>query len=246
MSKSESRAMELLRECRKELSGFNAIHGACRKDELVTEIARFCSLAAEQPQAAQERPMAQITQRLNSVARELTALDRCFDLPVGTYLYAAPVAQQEPAQPIARAIEAALTAGYTPQEILDENSPTRDEIRNAAPVARDRNMEGAEELVTAIIMDLPMWPNKWGQDVAAAAFFLTDRGSRPKWFEATRAQETPEPVAQPQEIRLALAIAHQVRLLYQVCSDPAAAQILDAADREVAAQPSQGSKRSET
>jgi len=42
--------------------------------------------------------------------------------------------------------------------------------------------------------------------------------------------------AERPEIRRALAIAHQVNLFYQVCSSATAAQILDAADREIAAQ----------
>lgn len=31
-------------------------------------------------------------------------------------------------------------------------------------------MQGAEEFVTALITDKAIWPNGWGQDVAAAAF----------------------------------------------------------------------------
>ncbi|MFB1487757.1 MULTISPECIES: hypothetical protein [unclassified Thiocapsa] len=42
----------------------------------------------------------------------------------------------------------------------------------------DRNMEGAEDLVYAILMGLPLWPNSWGQDVAAAAWLLTDEGTK--------------------------------------------------------------------
>ncbi|NCA72767.1 MAG: hypothetical protein EOM91_22475 [Sphingobacteriia bacterium] len=42
----------------------------------------------------------------------------------------------------------------------------------------DRNMEGAEDLVHAILMGLPLWPNCWGQGVAAAAWLLTDEGTR--------------------------------------------------------------------
>lgn len=42
----------------------------------------------------------------------------------------------------------------------------------------DRNMEGAEDLVQAILMGLPLWPNSWGQDVAAAAWLLTDEGTQ--------------------------------------------------------------------
>lgn len=51
------------------------------------------------------------------------------------------------------------------------------------PVAQpDRNMTGAEELVRAILFGSPMWPNEWGQDVAAAAFFLTAKGTRATWI----------------------------------------------------------------
>ena len=48
-----------------------------------------------------------------------------------------------------------------------------------APV-RDRNKDGAEEFIDALIFNNPIWPNNWGQDVAAAAFFLTDSGTRAK------------------------------------------------------------------
>lgn len=41
-----------------------------------------------------------------------------------------------------------------------------------------RNMEGAEDLVYAILMGLPLWPNSWGQDVAAAAWLLTEEGTQ--------------------------------------------------------------------
>lgn len=44
--------------------------------------------------------------------------------------------------------------------------------------APDRNMVGATEFITALIFNQPIWPNSWGQDVAAAAFFLTDGGKR--------------------------------------------------------------------
>jgi hypothetical protein len=49
---------------------------------------------------------------------------------------------------------------------------------SAAPAEPNRNMEGAENFVRAIMLNQPIWPNKWGQDVAAAAFFLTDNGTR--------------------------------------------------------------------
>jgi hypothetical protein len=42
----------------------------------------------------------------------------------------------------------------------------------------DRNMEGAEDLVYAVLMGLPLWPNCWGQDVAAAAWLLTEQGTK--------------------------------------------------------------------
>jgi hypothetical protein len=51
------------------------------------------------------------------------------------------------------------------------------------PTARDRNFDGAEEFVTAIISGQPIWPNSWGQDVALAAFTLTNYGRRPTFQE---------------------------------------------------------------
>lgn len=42
----------------------------------------------------------------------------------------------------------------------------------------DRNMEGVDEFIRAVLMNQPIWPNTWGQDVAAAAFFLTNKGQR--------------------------------------------------------------------
>lgn len=43
---------------------------------------------------------------------------------------------------------------------------------------RGRNMEGAEDLIHAVLMGLPLWPNHWGHDVATAAWVLTDGGTR--------------------------------------------------------------------
>lgn len=34
------------------------------------------------------------------------------------------------------------------------------------------NMEGAKEFIHALILNKPIWPNLYGQDVAAAAFFI--------------------------------------------------------------------------
>lgn len=42
----------------------------------------------------------------------------------------------------------------------------------------DRNMDGAEDFISALIFNQPIWPNSWCQDVAAAAFMLTDGGTR--------------------------------------------------------------------
>lgn len=56
-------------------------------------------------------------------------------------------------------------------------------LLNATPpaaVPADRNMEGVQEFITAILTGQPIWPNSWGQDVAAAAFFLTDGGKQPR------------------------------------------------------------------
>jgi hypothetical protein len=44
------------------------------------------------------------------------------------------------------------------------------------PTRHDPNLHGAEDLVYAILLGLPLWPNAWGQDVAAAAWVLTDGG----------------------------------------------------------------------
>lgn len=38
---------------------------------------------------------------------------------------------------------------------------------------RDRNMDGAEEFVRALMLNQPIWPNPWGQDVAAAAYAVS-------------------------------------------------------------------------
>lgn len=44
--------------------------------------------------------------------------------------------------------------------------------------APDRNMAGAAEFVNAIITGQPIWPNKWGQDVALAAFTINRERTR--------------------------------------------------------------------
>jgi hypothetical protein len=54
-------------------------------------------------------------------------------------------------------------------------APLRARGRGSDP---DRNMQGAEDLVYAVLMGLPLWPNSWGQDVAAAAWLLTDAGTK--------------------------------------------------------------------
>jgi hypothetical protein len=45
------------------------------------------------------------------------------------------------------------------------------------PTWQDPSLHGAEDLVHAILLGLPLWPNPWGQDVAAAAWILTDGGA---------------------------------------------------------------------
>jgi hypothetical protein len=45
------------------------------------------------------------------------------------------------------------------------------------PTRHDPSLHGAEDLVHAILLGLPLWPNTWGQDVAAAAWVLTDGGA---------------------------------------------------------------------
>lgn len=42
----------------------------------------------------------------------------------------------------------------------------------------DRNLAGSDEFIYALLLNQPIWPNSWGQNVAAAAFFLTDGGRR--------------------------------------------------------------------
>ena len=47
--------------------------------------------------------------------------------------------------------------------------------------AHDRNMDGAREFIDAILTSQQIWPNSWGQDVAAAAYFITrERNDRPQ------------------------------------------------------------------
>lgn len=36
----------------------------------------------------------------------------------------------------------------------------------------DGNLDGVEEFISAVITNQPIWPNKWGQDVAYVAFRL--------------------------------------------------------------------------
>ncbi|RYE43926.1 MAG: hypothetical protein EOP24_26105 [Hyphomicrobiales bacterium] len=59
---------------------------------------------------------------------------------------------------------------------LASTPPPISASKEAAPAGK--NMEGAQEFITALIFNQPIWPNKWGQDVAAAAFLLTDNGTR--------------------------------------------------------------------
>ena len=58
----------------------------------------------------------------------------------------------------------------------------------------DRNMDGAEEFIKSLILNNPIWPNSWGQDVAAAAFMLTDCGTRStaKVIEDSKKEKTDE------------------------------------------------------
>ncbi len=54
-----------------------------------------------------------------------------------------------------------------------------DEIYRAGQSSsQDRNMDGAEEFIGALLINGPIWPNSWGQNVAAAAWILTGGGQR--------------------------------------------------------------------
>lgn len=69
-----------------------------------------------------------------------------------------------------------------------------------------------------------------------------------EWFdrfqraEAERDEARAALAACKQDGRTNAEIAHQVRLLYQVCSSPAAAQILDAADRAMQSHKAEGTQ----
>jgi hypothetical protein len=58
------------------------------------------------------------------------------------------------------ALEQALDAAHVPES---SNRP-------------ERGMEGSEDLIRAVLMGLPLWPNDWGKEVAAAAWVLTEGG----------------------------------------------------------------------
>lgn len=51
-------------------------------------------------------------------------------------------------------------------------SPKNPSEQPAPAEAPDRNMEGAREFINAILFGGSIWPNPWGQDVAAAAYFI--------------------------------------------------------------------------
>ena len=65
----------------------------------------------------------------------------------------------------------------TDQQPPQDQQATTDTGGGVGPL--DPNMAGACELIQAILCNQPIWPNPWGQDVAAAAFLLTENGSRP-------------------------------------------------------------------
>lgn len=66
------------------------------------------------------------------------------------------------------------------------------------PAQADRNMEGADEFVRSLLINGPLWPNAWGQDVAAAAFALTDHGRRTTaWPAIAVMPELPETATLP-------------------------------------------------
>lgn len=69
------------------------------------------------------------------------------------------------------------------------------QARAAQAEQHDRNMDGAREFINAILMGGKLWPNPWGQDVAAAAFFITDGGKSATLHEALQA--TPKAQAEP-------------------------------------------------
>jgi len=51
----------------------------------------------------------------------------------------------------------------------------------------DRNAEGLSELVGALAMNQPIWPNPWGQDTAFVAFYI--KGLREKEEAERKARE---------------------------------------------------------
>jgi hypothetical protein len=67
---------------------------------------------------------------------------------------------------LARAVSGAVEEMLAPLR-ADGHTPSR----------HDPSLQGAEDLVHAILLGLPLWPNAWGQDVAAAAWVLTDGGA---------------------------------------------------------------------
>lgn len=87
-----------------------------------------------------------------------------------------------------------LSASYTADQMRAYALADR-QARAAQAEQHDRNMDGAREFINAILMGGKLWPNHWGQDVAAAAFFITDGGKSATLHEALQA--TPKAQAEP-------------------------------------------------
>jgi len=89
-------------------------------------------------------------------------------------------------------LESAIAATEFKAKLFRDAAEYIRELEAAAPQQQDRNLEGVAEFLMAIIYNKPIWPNSWGQDVAMAAFALTDNGTRATYKPA---QQQGEPVA---------------------------------------------------
>lgn len=104
--------------------------------------------------------------------RQLRARQRLNDLRKAfTVITSNQVDRTEPRIRLANALRAALEQAI--------ESARADDTR-ARP---ELSMDGAEDLIRAVLMGLPLWPNDWGQEVAAAAWVLTE-GGRSQCFRA--------------------------------------------------------------
>ena len=73
---------------------------------------------------------------------------------------------------------------WTPLGVPDMPLPARpDEVTK-----NDRNKDGAIEFIDAVVLNKPIWPNPWGQDVAFAAFKMHTDTNRIAELEALRTE----------------------------------------------------------